>query len=133
MILAIKAVIVAFVLLVVHFAYQTASLVGLTGPSGETTVVVEVLNGCGQKGIGERASELLSDQGFDVMFVGNADDFKYDRTLIVDRTGDLSKANAIADVLGVGLVISQLSTASYVEATLVVGNDAAGVLYRRAR
>ena len=133
MIVAIKAVAVAFVLLVVHFAYLTASLVGVAGPSGEMTVVVEVLNGCGQRGIGDRASELLSDQGFDVMFVGNADDFQYDRTLIVDRTGDLSKANAIRDVLGVGQVISQLSSATYVEATLVVGSDAAGVLSHRAR
>jgi len=133
MIVAMKALAVAFVLLVVHFAYQTASLVGVTGPTGEGTVVVEVLNGCGLKGIGERACQLLNDQGFDVMFVGNADDFGYERTLVVDRTGDLSKANAIADVLGIGQVISQLSASTYVEATLVVGNDAASVLASGAR
>jgi len=119
----VKAAVLLLVLLSAHLAYETALLIDVRGLSGEARVVVEVLNGCGRSGIGERVSEFLSDKGFDVMFVGNADDFQYDRTLIVDRTGDLSKAVALADALGLGQVISQINTSTYVEATVVVGSD----------
>jgi hypothetical protein len=62
------------------------------------------------------------------MFVGNAEDFGYDRTLVVDRIGDPSKAKAIVDALGLGQVISQVNASSYVEATVVVGSDLAASL-----
>jgi hypothetical protein len=104
-------------------AYETALVIDTGGLSNECSVVVEVLNGCGRKGIGERASEVLMDHGFDVMFLGNADDFEYTETLVIDRTGDRSKAVALTEALGVGRVISQQSTSSYVEATVIVGTD----------
>lgn len=119
----VKAVGLLVVFLGAHLAYETACLIDVEGLSGEARVVVEVLNGCGRSGIGERVSEFLADRNCDVMFVGNADDFKYDRTLVVDRTGDLSKAVALADAMGLGQVISQVNTATYVEATVVVGSD----------
>lgn len=131
--LAVKVVALLLVLLSAYLGYETACLIDAGGLSGEARVVVEVLNGCGRSGIGERVSQLLSDRNFDVMFVGNADDFKYDRTLVVDRTGDLSKAVAVADALGLGQVISQVNTATYVEATVVVGNDLASLLALQGR
>jgi calcineurin-like phosphoesterase len=106
-----------------RLAYDTALLVDAGGLSNESTVVIEVLNGCGRKGIGERATELLTDLGFDVMFLGNADDFQYQETLVLDRVGDRSKAVGITEALGVGSVISQLNSNSYVEATVIVGKD----------
>jgi hypothetical protein len=116
------------VLLGAHLAWETAQMIDGGGISGEARVVVEVLNGCGRSGIGERVCALLSDQNFDVMFVGNAEDFGYDRTLVVDRIGDPSKAKAIVDALGLGQVISQVNASSYVEATVVVGSDLAASL-----
>lgn len=128
-----KAVALLLIFLSAHLAYETASLVDTGGLSGEARVVVEVLNGCGRSGIGERVSEFLTDRNFDVMFVGNADDFRYERTLIVDRTGDLSKAVAIADAMGLGQVISQVNTATYVEATVVAGSDIVSFLAIQGR
>lgn len=104
-------------------AYETALVIDTGGQSNECGAVIEVLNGCGRKGIGERASEVLIDRGFDVMFLGNADDFNYEETLVIDRTGDPSKAVALTEALGVGRVISQQNASSYVEATVIVGKD----------
>ena len=40
----------------------------------------------------EKVAAGLKGEDFDVMFVGNADDFNYKETLIVDRSGACSKA-----------------------------------------
>ena len=111
---------------VAYLAHDTLSCLETTDLMNEVSAVVEVLNGCGNRGIGEKACEFLMSKGFDVMFVGNADDFQYDRTLVVDRAGDPSKALAIREVLGTGTVISQLNSSSFVDATVVLGRDMAG-------
>lgn len=97
-----------------------------TGEICEVPVVIEVLNGCGYPGIAERVSEMLRGYGFDVMFIGNADDFDYVNTLVVDRSGDHSKALAIARVLDGASVIYQTSEATFVDATVIIGSSLAG-------
>jgi len=134
MFFVVRVVLVGLLSLAGYLAYETASLLDVGGLSNESTVVVEVLNGCGRKGIGERATEILNDKGFDVMFVGNADDFGYEETLVVDRIGDPSKAVAIGEALGAGRVVCQTNTSSYVEVTVILGKDfAASLASRRGR
>jgi calcineurin-like phosphoesterase len=108
-------------------AHDTISRLDAADLTNEATVVVEVLNGCGRGGIGDKICEFLSRKGFDVMFVGNADDYQYERTLVVDRVGDRTKAVGIADLLGTGTVITQVNPSSFVEATLVLGKDVVGI------
>ena len=95
----------------------------------EVPVVVEVLNGCGREGVAEKVGEYLREKGFDVMFVGNADDFEYTETLVVDRCGDRSRALEVARALQVDAVIRQVSSIFFVDATVVVGGDGAGWLW----
>jgi hypothetical protein len=120
---AARSVVLALLLLAGGLAHDTATRLDTAGITGEGSAVVEVLNGCGSRGIADRVCELLIARGFDVMFVGNADDFLYDRTLVVDRVGDLSKATAVAEAIGAGAVISQQNSASFVETTVVLGKD----------
>lgn len=94
-------------------------------PECEVPVIVEVLNGCGVSGVADRVASRLKDQGFDVMFVGNADDFRYEETLVVDRSGACSKAVTVARALGVGNVIQQVRGSFLVDVTVVVGSDKA--------
>jgi len=89
----------------------------------ELPVVVEVLNGCGRPGVAERASSHLRNRGFDIMYVGNADDFDFAETLVVDRTGDRDKAHAVADALGGAPVVYQVSSAFFVDVTVILGGD----------
>jgi hypothetical protein len=90
----------------------------------EIPVVVEVLNGCGQPGMAERAASHLRACGFDVMCVGNADDFDFSETVVVDRSGDPDKAGEVAEALGRVPVVYQLSSAFFVDVTVVLGGDA---------
>ncbi|MFZ1947983.1 MAG: LytR C-terminal domain-containing protein [bacterium] len=134
MLFVVRVVLVGLISLAGYLAYETASVVDVGGLSNESTVVVEVLNGCGRRGVGERATEILSDKGFDVMFVGNADDYGYEETLLVDRSGDPSKAVAIGEALGAGMVVHQVNASSYVEVTVILGKDfAASLASRRGR
>jgi hypothetical protein len=124
---AARSVVLALLLLAGGLAHDTATRLDIADFTGEGSAVVEVLNGCGSRGIADRVCELLIARGFDVMFVGNADDFLYDRTLVVDRVGDRSKATAVAEVLGASAVISQQNSASFVETTVVLGKDMTAV------
>jgi len=124
--------VVGFLMLLLagYFAYHTARQLDQIDSASEVSVIVEVLNGCGRGGIGDRASEFLTDKGFDVMFIGNADDFQYDQTLVIERSGDRTKAAAIAEALGVGQVILQSNRSSFVEVTVVLGKDIAALWAR---
>ena len=113
--------------LAAYLAHDTVSRLDAFDLTNEVTVVIEVLNGCGRGGIGEKACEYLMSKGLDVMFVGNADDFQYERTLVIDRVGDRTKALAIADLLGTGTVITQVNPSSFVEVTLILGKDIVGI------
>jgi hypothetical protein len=122
----IKAVLLAVAIAGAYFAGTT--LVGTGGDRGvcEVPIVVEVLNGCGVVGIANDVGEILIEEGCDVMFVGNADDFDHGKTLVVDRSGDRSKVQAVASVLPGSGVIYQVSSAFFVDVTVVVGSDLAG-------
>jgi hypothetical protein len=89
----------------------------------EAAVVVEVRNGCGVSGLGERVAGYLRDGGFDVIFVGNAEDFEYAETMVVDRSGERAKAREVARHLGGIPVVQQISSGTFVDVTVVIGRD----------
>jgi len=60
---------------------------------------VEVLNGTTTVGLAARTAELISDFGFDVISVGNADRNDHGRTLIIDRSGHRQMAVAFGDII----------------------------------
>jgi hypothetical protein len=109
----------------VYFALSALFRLDQNDRACEVPVVVEVLNGCGVPGIADNVAENLRAEHFDVMFVGNADDFDYDETLVVDRSGDPSKARDVSEALGKPTVIHQVTTAFFVDVTVVVGRDLA--------
>ena len=121
-----KTVLLAAVVILIYLGLGI--LTGFThhGSVCEVQIAVEVLNGCGQPGIAQQVASHLRSRGFDVMYVGNADDFGFTETLVVDRTGDPDKASAVAVVLGKAPVVRQISSAFFVDVTVVLGADASG-------
>ena len=92
----------------------------------EAVIVVEVRNGCGARGLGDRVAGYLKDEGFDVIFVGNADDFDFAETMVVDRCGEWAKAREVGRALGGVPVVQQISAGTFVDATVIVGRDFEG-------
>jgi hypothetical protein len=86
-------------------------------------VRVEVLNAAGVPGLARAATERLRQQGFDVVYYGNASGFGPDTSRVLDRLGRLDAAVAVADAIGVGHVSLAPDTSLYVDVTVVLGRD----------
>lgn len=87
------------------------------------SVRVEVLNGAGTAGLARDATHRLRGAGFDVVFFGNADHFRHDRSVVVDRVGDPEGAGAVAAALGIDSVATAVDSALMLEVTVILGGD----------
>jgi len=92
-------------------------------PRGGTRVRVEVLNGGGYAGAAREVTEALRDQGFDVVFFGNAGTFDRDSSVVLDRMGALDRARDVADALGIRNLRSEPDSNLYLDVTVVLGRD----------
>ncbi len=89
-------------------------------------VQVEVLNGCGERGIGQRVMRFLRARGFDVVNIDNADHFEYRETIVLDRrgkNGPSSAARAVGGALGTPNVLLQRNDERMVDVSVVIGKD----------
>lgn len=94
-----------------------------TAPRVGERVRVEVLNGGGRPNMARAATDRLRDAGFDVVDFGNAGSFDRDSSVVLDRTGHLEWARAVADALGITTVISEPDTNRYLDVSVVLGQD----------
>jgi len=88
-------------------------------------IQVEVLNGCGVPGTGDRFKDFLRSKGCDVVNVENYINFNVEKTLVIDRIGNISNAKKIASLLGsnVSSVFPQLNDDYFVDVTVIIGKD----------
>ena len=93
----------------------------LDWPAGR--VRVSVLNAGGKSGVAQGATDLLRDSGLDVVHWGNDAEFFDSASRVVDRVGDTILARRVADVLGIGLVLSDPDSTKLVEVTVKLGPE----------
>jgi len=89
-------------------------------------IQVEVLNGCGEKGIGQKVMKFLRNRGFDVVNIDNANHFEYNETIVLDRKGSngpSTDAFKVGVALGSPNVILQENTVRMVDVSVIVGKD----------
>lgn len=88
-------------------------------------IQIEVLNGCGVTGIGDRFTDLIREKGFDVVNTGNYISFDIDKTFIIERLGKLETAYKVADSLNIDkrMIINQINKDYFLDLTIVVGKD----------
>ena len=87
-----------------------------------TRVRVEVLNATATRGLARRATAVLRDRGFDVVYFGNTAD-RRDSTLVLDRSGKPDLAANVVAALGAGRVEARPDTSRYLDATVLIGAD----------
>lgn len=111
--------------LFVVIVFLAASLYGLFSPraSREASARVLVLNGCGAEGVGLKTARVLRAEGFDVVDFRNADHFRYEETIIVDRTGDMAAALDLGKLLKTANVIQQIPDTPLVDVVVIIGAD----------
>jgi hypothetical protein len=92
-------------------------------PTG-SEIRVQVLNGCGVAGAGAgMASVLRQAGGLDVIEIANADQFDFESSLVLDRTGDSAPAQRVAKILNGARVLRQRRSDAQSDVTVIVGYD----------
>ena len=67
-------------------------------------IKVEILNGCGIKGIAAKTSDFLrSKHRIDVIRSDNADKFDYPKTIIIGRNEDLDKILSVSNAFDISI------------------------------
>lgn len=88
------------------------------------SIQIDILNATGENRIAARFRDYLKQKGFDVVDMGNYKT-EVEKTLVLDKCGDVSKAKRVADALGVSQrnVVSQLDKSKFIDASIVIGKD----------
>lgn len=88
-------------------------------------IQVDVQNGTNQNGVAAKFTDYLRKNGMDVVEMGNYRSEGEEKTLVIDRSGDMSKAKRVAKALGVNEknIVQQVNTSMYLDVTIVIGKD----------
>ncbi len=88
-------------------------------------IQVNVLNATGEDDLAQQMMEYLREQGFDVVGTDNYPKVFLEKSVILDRIGNMDAAQQVA--LAIGLPISAITQEVrpeyFVDATIVVGKD----------
>ena len=72
-------------------------------------IKIEVLNGCGIKGIASKTAEFLrNEHRIDVVKFDNADRYNYLETIIIGRNEDLDKVLTVSKAFGIPMQNKEL-------------------------
>jgi len=88
-------------------------------------ITVEVLNGCGVTGLAQKFTNYLRQQGFDVVYTGNADHMDYESTHIIQRSAQAEKDESLLKALELeeGRLIKDAQSTPHVDYTIILGKD----------
>ncbi len=89
-------------------------------------IQIEVLNGCGKKGIALKFTDYLRLHGVDVVNINNYNNKSpLIETIILDRIGNLENAKYIAAIIGISEknIIQQINPDYFVAVSVIIGND----------
>lgn len=120
--------------IILYMAYAIAAKLMHSETPGEAAartqspsviIQAEVLNGCGIGGVADRFTDFLRNNKVDVVNVSNYSSFDMDKTLVIDRTGNMANARKIAETLGIKAenVIQQINNEYFVDVSVVIGRD----------
>ena len=118
--------------IVLLYALATRQLTPRTSPERTTEtglvgqiIQVEVRNACGVTGLAKTTTDFLRRKGFDVVEVGDHDEFNVERSVVIDRIGDLDAARKLATTLGLPAdrVEQDIREDFYLDASVIIGKD----------
>jgi len=86
---------------------------------------IEVLNGCGVAGIAKNTVIYLRKVDFDVVYMGNYQNFNLAKSIVIDRAGNREIALKIAESLGISAdqVKTEIDKSKQLAASVILGND----------
>ena len=91
----------------------------------QRNIQVEVLNGCGVRGLASSFAKSLRKKGIDVVKTGNYKSSQVKSTQVIDRIGNKEFARQIGEILGINSrhIYTQKKTELLIDATIILGKD----------
>tara|TARA_B100001250_G_scaffold405696_1_gene423590 strand:+ start:2233 stop:2772 length:540 start_codon:yes stop_codon:yes gene_type:complete len=91
-------------------------------------IKVEVLNGCGLKGVAARTADFLRSNHVDVVRSDNADHHDYPNTVIISRNENVESLKAVSKSFGINLdnkthIMTDPDESLGVDVTVILGKD----------
>ena len=91
-------------------------------------IEVEVLNGCGINGLAQQFTDYLRDKHLDVIRTEDADNFHYDKTIVILRRDEFKKVAQVAKLLDISprdsiRVFVDPDGSLLTDVTIVIGSD----------
>ena len=91
-------------------------------------IEVEVLNGCGINGLAQQFTDYLRDKHLDVIRTEDADNFHYDKTIVILRRDEFEKVAQVAKLLDISprdsiRVFVDPDGSLLTDVTIVIGSD----------
>lgn len=89
---------------------------------------IEVLNGCGVKGMAGSFSEFFRENKIDVLISDDANHYNYTNTLVISRTGNIQILSKVVSLLGFDIkdknhILNVPDSDSNVDLTVIIGSD----------
>ncbi len=84
---------------------------------------IQVLNASGVKGAAQNMAAFLRGQGFDVVEVGNYDEWYFSHTIVASRSTEMRIARQVAASLRTNRVLLLRQEGVMLDATVFVGKD----------
>ena len=118
------------VILVIALVIGYALIVGTDEPvvvEGPRTraIQLDVRNGTTVAGLAQKVTSHLRSKGFDVVEIGNADSLGLEKTVVLDRSGNIDAAKRVASALGLddSRVLVRIDRTLYLDVSVHIGND----------
>lgn len=89
-----------------------------------TNIRVEVLNGCGVDRLALKVTNILREQGFNIVTIGDTEQQNFDETVVIERSSEnMSNALYLAKRIGCKNIGKDIDPALYLEVTVILGKD----------
>jgi hypothetical protein len=100
----------------------------LARSKSETTIQLNILNGCGEPGIAAETKDYLRERGFDVVEIGNTQ-YPVARSYVRDCVGDMISARNVAYAAGIpeSMIVVDVDSSLFLRASIVLGKDYPGL------
>jgi len=94
-------------------------------PGEEKPWKLEVVNIAGEDGLAARTTQYLRSLGYDVVDYHSRQLAGYERTALIDRTGNPTAAQDLAETLDLDpeRIVTELNRSLYIDVTVVIGYD----------
>ncbi len=89
-----------------------------------SSIRVEVLNGCGENRLAIKVANVLRRQGFNVVKIGNATNSDFEKTVVIERSmDDYSNAKYFAKRIKCKYIGKDIDPVLHLEVSLILGRD----------